>query len=141
MRSSTEGEWVIVDAGGVFRRAFSWLPTQFASQSDAPVGPRRFGSTEHLSIEAVAAFVDGELTMKSHLRAATHLSLCPECAAEVEAQGQARSALRDSCPIVVPRALLGMLSQIPHDPPPDPPVAADGQEFADETMRARRKRR
>jgi Putative zinc-finger len=137
----TEGEWVMVDAGDVFRRAFSWLPAQFASQSDAPVGPRRFGSTEHLSIEAVAAFVDGELTMKSHLRAASHLSVCPDCAAEVEAQGQARSALRDSCPIVIPTALLGMLSQIPHIPPPDPPVEAEDQQFADEAMRARRKRR
>jgi anti-sigma factor RsiW len=105
------------------------------------VGPRRFGSTEHLSIEAVAAFVDGELTMKSHLRAATHLSLCPECAAEVEAQGQARKALRNSCPIVVPTALLGMLSQIPHDSPPEPPVDAEGGQFADGAMRARRKRR
>jgi Putative zinc-finger len=137
----TEGEWVMVDAGDVFRRAFSWLPAQFASQSDAPVGPRRFGSTEHLSIEAVAAFVDGELTMKSHLRAASHLSVCPDCAAEVEAQGQARSALRDSCPIVIPTALLGMLSQIPHIPPPEPPVEAEGQQFAGESMRARRKRR
>jgi hypothetical protein len=137
----TEGEWVMVDPGDVFRRAFSWLPAQFASQSDAPVGPRRFGSTEHLSIEAVAAFVDGELTMKSHLRAASHLSVCPDCAAEVEAQGQARSALRDSCPIVIPTALLGMLSQIPHIPPTEPPAEADSQQFADETMRARRKRR
>ena len=137
----TEGEWVMVDAGDVFRRAFSWRPAQFASQSDAPVGPRRFGSTEHLSIEAVAAFVDGELTMKSHLRAASHLSVCPECAAEVEAQGQARSALRDSCPIVIPTALLGMLSQIPHIPPPEPAVETEGREFADGTMRDRRKRR
>ena len=80
----------MVDPGHVFRRAFSWLPSQFASQSDAPVGPRQFGSTEHLSIEAVAAFVDGELRMTAHLRAAHHLSLCPECATEVEAQRQAR---------------------------------------------------
>jgi anti-sigma factor RsiW len=138
---STGRERVMVDPGDVFRRAFSWLPAQFASQSDAPVGPRRFGSTEHLSVEAVAAFVDGELTMKSHLRAASHLSLCPQCAAEVEAQGQARSALRDSCPIVVPTALLGMLSQIPHHPQPDPPADAQQQQFADGAMRARRKRR
>jgi hypothetical protein len=138
---NTGRERVMVDPGDVFRRAFSWLPAQFASQSDAPVGPRRFGSTEHLSVEAVAAFVDGELTMKSHLRAASHLSLCPQCAAEVEAQGQARSALRDSCPIVVPSALLGMLSQIPHRPPPDPPADEQQQQFADGTMRARRKRR
>ena len=45
------------DPGHAFRRAFSWLPTQFASQSDAPVGPRQFGSTEHLSIEALSAFL------------------------------------------------------------------------------------
>ena len=64
----------MVDRGEVFRRAFSWLPAQFASQSDAPVGaPRRFGSTEHLSSEAIAAFVDGELRMNAHLRAAHHL--------------------------------------------------------------------
>src|SRR5258705_270648 len=111
----------MVDPGHVFRRAFSWLPSQFASQSDAPVGPRQFGSTEHLSTEAVAAFVDGELRMTAHLRAAHHLSLCPQCATEVEAQRQARAALRDSCPIVVPSSLLGMLSQIPHHAPPEPP--------------------
>ena len=86
------------------------VPVRLAS--DAPVGPREFGSTEHLSTEAIAAFVDGELRMNAHLRAAHHLSLCPQCATEVEAQSQARAALRDSCPIVVPRSLLGMLSQI-----------------------------
>ena len=86
----------MVDPGHVFRRAFSWLPAQFASQSDEPVGPRQFGSTEHLSTEAIAAFVDGELRMTAHLRAAHHLSLCPQCAAEVDAQRQARAALRDS---------------------------------------------
>ena len=93
----------MVDRGHVFRRAFSWLPAQFASQSDAPVGaPRQFGSTEHLSTEAIAAFVDGELRMNAHLRAAHHLSLCAQCAAEVDAQRQARAALRDSCPIDIP---------------------------------------
>ena len=105
----------MADPGHVFRRAFSWLPTQFASQSDAPVGPRQFGSTEHLSTEAIAAFVDGELRMTAHLRAAHHLSLCPECAGEVEAQRQARAALRDSRPIAIPSSLLGLLSQIPQD--------------------------
>jgi anti-sigma factor RsiW len=131
----------MVDRGHVFRRAFSWLPSQFASQSDVPVGPRQFGSTEHLSIEAVAAFVDGELRMTAHLRAAHHLSLCQECAAEVEAQRQARAALRDSCPIVIPSTLLGMLSQIPHEAPPDPPQPADQPQLADGTPRSRRKRR
>ena len=84
------------DRGHVFRR-FSRLPAHFASQSDAPVGaPRQFRSTEHLSTEAVAAFVDGELRMNAHMRAATHLSMCADCGAEVDAQRQARAALRDS---------------------------------------------
>jgi anti-sigma factor RsiW len=131
----------MVDPGHVFRRAFSWLPSQFASQSDGPVGPRQFGSTEHLSIEAVAAFVDGELRMTAHLRAAHHLSLCQQCAAEVEAQRQARAALRDSGSIVVPTSLLGMLSQIPHHAPPEPPNDADQPELADGAPRYRRKRR
>ena len=131
----------MVDPGHVFRRAFSWLPTQFASQSAAPVGPRQFGSTEHLSTEAIAAFVDGELSMKGHLRAAGHMSQCPECAAEIEAQGQARTALRESCPIAIPTSLLGALSQIPNHSPPDTPVEDDEQGFADGTLRDRRKRR
>ena len=131
----------MADPGHVFRRAFSWLPAQFASQSDEPVGPRQFGSTEPLSTEAVAAFVDGELRMTAHLRAAHHLSLCPQCATEVEAQRQARSALRDSCPIVVPSSLLGMLSQIPHDTPQQSPEQTDQQQLADDTGRSRRKRR
>jgi len=105
----------------VFRRAFSWLPSTFAGQSDAPVGPREFGSTEHLSTEAIAAFVDGELRMTAHLRAAHHLSLCPQCVAEIDAQRQARAALRDSRPIRIPTTLLGTLAQIPNqnDEPPE----------------------
>jgi hypothetical protein len=110
----------MADPGHVFRRAFSWLPSPFASQSDAPVGaPRQFGSTEHLSTEAIAAFVDGELRMNAHLRAAHHLSLCAQCASEVEDQSRARAALRDSRPINIPSALLGLLSQIPQSPPDD----------------------
>jgi hypothetical protein len=131
----------MVDPGHVFRRAFSWLPAQFASQSGEPVGPRQFGSTEHLSIEAIAAFVDGELRMNAHLRAAHHLSLCAQCATEVEAQRQARAALRDSCPVVVPSSLLGMLSQIPHRSPQDVPDEPVLQQLADGGTRSRRKRR
>jgi hypothetical protein len=133
-------ELVMSDRGHVFRRAFSWLPAQFASQSDAPVGaPRRFGSTEHLSIEAIAAFVDGELRMNAHLRAAHHLSLCPECAAEVDGQSRARAALRDSHPIRIPTGLLGMLSDIPHCSPPAP---SDDASWADERdPRDQRRRR
>ncbi|VEG39309.1 RNA polymerase sigma-70 factor [Mycolicibacterium flavescens] len=131
----------MVDPGHMFRRAFSWLPSQFASQSDAPVGPREFGSTEHLSTEAVAAFVDGELRLTPHLRAAHHLSLCPQCAAEVEAQRQARAALRECRPVAMPSSLLGLLSEIPHHAPPEPPVETQQSQFADSTQRSRRRRR
>jgi hypothetical protein len=127
----------MADPGHVFRRAFSWLPSPFASQSDVPVGaPRQFGSTEHLSTEAIAAFVDGELRMNAHLRAAHHLSLCAECAAEVEDQSRARAALRDSHPIRIPSTLLGLLSQIPQSPPDD---ASD--RFDDGSAPDKRKRR
>ncbi len=128
--------------GHVFRRAFSWLPQQFASQSDAPVGaPRQFGSTEHLSTEAIAAFVDGELRMTAHLRAAHHLSLCPQCAAEVDGQRQARAALRHSQPIDMPTSLLGTLSQIPLQS--DDALGEPAAPAADDSgvPRGRRKRR
>ncbi|OJZ65342.1 RNA polymerase subunit sigma-70 [Mycobacterium paraffinicum] len=128
------------DRGHLFRRAFSWLPAQFASQSDAPVGaPRQFGSTEHLSVEAIAAFVDGELRMNAHLRAAHHLSLCPQCAAEVDGQSRARAALRDSHPIRIPTALLGMLAEIPYDSPDDATARASDR-FADRDAHEQRKR-
>ncbi|OBF54993.1 RNA polymerase subunit sigma-70 [Mycobacterium sp. 852002-53434_SCH5985345] len=129
------------DRGGhLFRRAFSWLPAQFASQSDAPVGaPRQFGSTEHLSVEAIAAFVDGELRMNAHLRAAHHLSLCPECAAEVDDQSRARAALRDSHPIRIPSTLLGMLAEIPYDSPDDMTTRSSDR-FAERDAREQRKR-
>ena len=134
----------MVDPGDVFRRALSWLPPHFASQSDAPVGaPRQFNSTEHLSTEAIAAYVDGELRMKAHLRAGHHLTLCPQCAAEVDAQGQARAALRDSRPISMPNSLMNLLSQIPqstHDETLLPPPSLTEQ-LTDDTSRGRRKRR
>ncbi len=129
------------DPGYAFRRAFSWLPSQFASQSDNPVGPRQFGSTEHLSTEAIAAFADGELRMTAHLRAAHHLSLCPECALEVDAQRQAREALRDSCPVAMPSSLLGLLSQIPNHTPVENQDSVESPQLADGAQRARRKRR
>jgi hypothetical protein len=130
----------MADREHVFRRAFSWLPSQFASQSDAPVGPRRFGSTEHLSTEAIAAFADGELRMTAYLRAAHHLSLCPQCATDVDAQRQARAALRDSHPIDVPTSLLGLLSQIPQYSTSDE-AGRIADELADGDQDDRRKRR
>ncbi|BDH58706.1 hypothetical protein [Tsukamurella sp. PLM1] len=85
---------------GSFKRAFARRPGEFSS-------------TEHLAYEAVVAFVDGELRMNAHLRAGTHIAECPVCAAEVDAQRQVRTALRESGEITVPHRLLGQLAQIP----------------------------
>ncbi len=74
---------------------------------------RRFRSTEHLATEAIAAYVDGELTMTAHLRAANHLAQCPDCAAEVDAQQHASGALRRLPHVAMPSSLLGVLNEIP----------------------------
>ncbi|MFJ4652363.1 hypothetical protein ACIP5Y_13955 [Nocardia sp. NPDC088792] len=79
-----------------------------------PRRPPRFAPTEHLASEAIVAYVDGELRMNAYLRAAHHLSVCVECAAEVEAQQQARIALRQSSDqISAPLRLHDTLSRIP----------------------------
>jgi anti-sigma factor RsiW len=70
---------------------------------------------DHLSPEAVVAFVDDELDDGPFLRATRHLDSCPECATQVAAQGQARSALRSAeCPSL-PSSLMSSLFSIPHD--------------------------
>ncbi len=87
---------------------------------------------DHLCSDAIVAFVDGELSCGPQARATQHLAQCPECAAQVLVQGQARSALRSAgCPIP-PSSLLGSLRSIPQnaDLPAAPPglaVTRDGQ--------------
>jgi hypothetical protein len=76
-------------------------------------GGRPFQPTEHLAPEAISAFVDGELRMSAHMRAAHHLSVCRECAAEVDQQRAARTALRKAGEISIPSDLLGALGRIP----------------------------
>ncbi|GAA4690219.1 hypothetical protein GCM10023215_28460 [Pseudonocardia yuanmonensis] len=99
---------------------------------------RRFGRSaphwgvDHLSQDAVVAFVDDELSAAAHDRAAAHVASCGECAAEVVAQRQVRSALRAADEPHVPSSLLSMLRAIPQEaelPPPPPGLAmtADGQ--------------
>ena len=87
---------------------------------------------DHLSVEAVAAYVDGELGPGPHERASRHLGQCPECAAQVSAQGQARKELRAAGGPCMPSTLLSSLRAIPQDtdlpgPPPGLAMTADGQ--------------
>ncbi|MFT4200023.1 zf-HC2 domain-containing protein [Gordonia sp. (in: high G+C Gram-positive bacteria)] len=97
-----------------------WTPTSSSLRPNtdyrAPgtLGGRPFASTEHLSTEAVAAYVDGELGGTAVSRADAHLALCATCAAAIESQKAARAALRNSgSAITAPMNLLGQLSQIP----------------------------
>ena len=86
----------------------------------------------HLTSDAVVAFVDDELARRPHARATQHVAACPDCAAEVVAQRQARTALRGaSCPSL-PSSLLYALRAIPQDTElPEPPaglaVSTDGE--------------
>ncbi len=81
---------------------------------------------QHLAVDAVVAFVDGELALAARDRAAAHLMVCSSCAAEIAAQRQARSVVRSAqCPSA-PADLLAALRDIPHtaDLPDRPPGLA-----------------
>lgn len=99
-------------------------------------GGRMFSSPDwgqdHLSLDAIVAFVDDELTAGPHGRAQAHLDRCRECRAEVVAQRQARTALRGAGGPCLPSSLLRSLRSIPVEAelPPPPPglgITADGQ--------------
>ena len=55
-----------------------------------------FSSVEHLSAEAVAGYVDRELSPGAMRRATAHLMKCADCRAEVRAQRNAADRLRRS---------------------------------------------
>lgn len=99
---------------------------------------RRFSVTvpdwgqDHLSSDAIVAYVDNELADGPQTRATRHLTECRECSAQVFAQGQARAALRSAACPSLPSSLLSSLRSIPQDtelpgPPPGLAMTADGQ--------------
>lgn len=86
---------------------------------------------QHLALDAVVAYVDGELDAGAHDRASGHLAGCRTCAAEVTAQRQMRVAVSSAAGPAVPASLLAALRSIPETavlpPPPDSmAVAPDG---------------
>ena len=78
---------------------------------------------DHLSLDAVVAFADGELGLTAFQRAAAHIAQCASCATEVAEQTTARQQLRSArCPSI-PSGLLDSLRSIPLALPLAPPPA------------------
>lgn len=71
------------------------------------------GPIDHLTLDAVVAYADGEMPMVSYQRAAAHVARCPQCEAEVRAQTVARSWLRSAQAPAMPTGLLDSLRSIP----------------------------
>jgi len=96
--------------------------------------PRGWGpfSESHLLPDAVVAFVDGELSLGARDRAASHIARCPNCAAEVSAQRQARAAVKRADAPSMSAGFLASLRAIPqHTDLPTTPdnlaMTSDGQ--------------
>ncbi len=68
---------------------------------------------DHLGLDAVVAFTDGEMGLTAFQRAAAHIAKCSQCAHEVDEQTMVRSQLRSApCP-AIPTGLLDSLKSIP----------------------------
>jgi len=91
---------------------------EFVAQSGPPRPPGSFLSTDHLSTEAAAAYVDGRLPRAGELRARAHLERCRQCRRDVDDQREARRLLRGSGPIRMPPELLHRLRALEHEDQP-----------------------
>lgn len=87
---------------------------------------------DHLTLDAIVAYVDDELGPGPYSRATRHVAHCDECAAHVVAQTQARAALRTAAGPRLPSTLLSALRSIPEHadlpaPPADLAISEDGE--------------
>ena len=85
--------------------------------------PRQFSSIEHLSEEAVAAFVDGEMPPRAQRRVLRHLVHCEECRRDVKAPRDAAQRMREAAnePVHMSTELLHKLAAIPTNCDPQNP--------------------
>jgi len=67
----------------------------------------------HLALEAVVAYVDGELSPGAQARAMAHVTVCPQCSFDVAAQREAKTLLVGTGGPELPGSLLSRLQQIP----------------------------
>lgn len=68
---------------------------------------------DHLALDAIVAYADGELSLTAHQRAAAHLGRCPSCASEVAEQETMRQVLRSAALPRMPGSLFDSLTSIP----------------------------
>lgn len=87
-----------------------------------PKPKRRFSSIDHPNPEAVAAFVDEELSPTARHRVHIHLVHCEECREEVKRQRLASARLRACEDVAVPAPLLRRLQSIANSCPDGPGV-------------------
>jgi len=83
---------------------------------------------DHLGLDAIVAYVDGELSLTAFQRVSAHLWGCPRCAAEVADQSVAQQMIRSAGLPRMPGSLLDALKSIPVALPtqrPAPGLAVD----------------
>lgn len=68
---------------------------------------------DHLNLDTMVAFVDGELSSTAYQRAAAHLVRCGLCSSHVAEQASARESLRSASTPRMPGSLAATLSAIP----------------------------
>jgi hypothetical protein len=78
--------------------------------------------SDHLNLDAIVAFADGEMALVAYQRAAAHVARCPQCENEVNQQVVARSWLRAAGSPAMPNSLLDTLKSIPVAVPAARPV-------------------
>ena len=88
-----------------------------------------FSSVEHLSAEAVACYVDGELSPKALNRARRHLLHCSICRRDVREQLEASQTLKGLTGanegVHVPRSLVSKLANLSSESCTEGPKAGD----------------
>ncbi|WP_410656256.1 anti-sigma factor family protein [Amycolatopsis sp. lyj-112] len=95
--------------------------------------PRGWALPEsHLLPDAIVAFVDGELSLGAQDRASAHIARCQGCAAEVSAQRQAVTAVKQAGAPSMSAGFLASLCSIPQNTelpgaPDNLAMTADGQ--------------
>ena len=75
---------------------------------------------DHLSLDAIVAYADGEMSLTAYQRAAAHLVRCGACAADVGEQTAASQYLRGARVPSMPSSLFEALTSIPIAAPVQP---------------------